>query len=233
MGSTRLPGKVLLDLNGHSMLARVVRRTQRAKLLDEVTVACSTEPADEAIVSECRKLGVRVHRGSGSDVLSRYHGAASEFGADAVVRITSDCPLIEPEIVDRVVAEFQRSGADYASNTIDRSYPRGLDTEVFKKSALDRACKEAKEDYEHVHVTPFLYHHPELFKVVQVKQAEDLNELRWTVDTPEDFEFVSQIYRHFNGNDDFSWLDVLAYLEKNPKVSEINSHIRQKQLKEL
>lgn len=233
MGSTRLPGKVMLDLNGCSMLARVVRRTQRARLLSEVTVACSTEPADEAIVSECQKLGVRVHRGSDSDVLARYHGAASEFGADVVVRITSDCPLIEPEIVDKVVAELQRSGADYASNTIDRSYPRGLDTEVFKQSALDRAWREATEDYQHVHVTPYFYQHPELFKIVQVKQAEDLNELRWTVDTPEDFEFVSRIYRHFNGNDDFCWREVLAYLDGNPEVGEINRHIRQKQLKEL
>jgi spore coat polysaccharide biosynthesis protein SpsF len=233
MGSTRLPGKVLLDLNGCSMLGRVVRRAQRAQLLSEVTVACSTEKADEAIVDECQKLRIRVYRGSDSDVLARYHGAAVEYGADVIVRITSDCPLIEPEIIDKVVAEFQRSGADYASNTIARSYPRGLDAEVFKRTALDRAWSEATEAYQHVHVTPYLYQHPESFKNVQVRHSEDLNELRWTVDTPEDFEFISHIYRQFHGKDDFSWREVIAYLNQNPEVADINRHIRQKELKEL
>jgi spore coat polysaccharide biosynthesis protein SpsF len=233
MGSTRLPGKVLLDLAGRTMLARVVRRAQRAKLIGEVTVACSTEPSDDAIVEECAKLGIRVFRGSDSDVLDRYHGATEAFQPDAVVRITSDCPLIEPEVSDKVIARFLESGADYASNTIDRSYPRGLDTEICKRACLDRAWAEAPEPYQRVHVTPYLYQNPQLFKIVQVRGETDLNELRWTVDAPEDYEFISKIFAHFGGEDDFSWHDVLALLKSSPELEEINRHIRQKALREL
>ena len=233
MGSTRLPGKVLRDLGGRTMLARVVRRAQRSKLIDEVTVACSADSADDAIVAECSKLGVRVHRGSDSDVLDRYHGAAETFQPDAIVRITSDCPLIEPEVSDKVISRFLESGADYASNTIERTYPRGLDTEVCKRSCLDRAWAEATEQFQRVHVTPYLYQNPSLFRVEQVRGDRDLNELRWTVDTPEDYEFVSKIFEHFGGSDDFSWNDVLAFLEANPELEEINRHIRQKALREL
>lgn len=233
MGSTRLPGKVLLDLGGRTMLARVVRRAQRAKLIDEVTVACSTERPDDAIVEECARLGVRVHRGNDSDVLDRYHGATDAFQPDVVVRITSDCPLIEPEISGRVITRFLESGADYASNTIERSYPRGLDTEVCKRACLDRAWAEAKEPYQRVHVTPYFYQNPQLFKIVQVRGETDLNELRWTVDTPEDYQFISKIYSHFGGDDNFSWLDVLSLLKSKPELEEINRHIRQKALREL
>ncbi len=233
MGSTRLPGKVLLDLGGRSMLARVVRRAQRAKLISEVTVACSTELADEEIVKECDALGVRVYRGSDNDVLDRYHGAAEEFDANAVVRITSDCPVIEPEVSDKVVAKFIESGADYVSNTVDRSYPRGLDTEIVKRACLDRAWAEATERYQRVHVTPYFYQNPAIFQVVQVRGEHDLSEMRWTVDTPEDYEFLSAIYRQFGGKDDFSWREVLKLLETNPELREINQHIRQKELREL
>jgi spore coat polysaccharide biosynthesis protein SpsF len=233
MGSSRLPGKVLLDLGGRTMLARVVRRAQRAKLIDEVTVACSTEPADDAIVAECKRLGIRFHRGSDSDVLDRYHGAAETFRPDAVVRITSDCPLIDPEVSDKVISKFLDSDADYASNTIDRSYPRGLDTEIFKRSALDRAWKEAKEPYQRVHVTPYLYQNPGIFKMIQVRGETDLNELRWTVDTPEDYQFISKVFEHFGGEDNFLFPDVLAMLKANPALDDINRHIRQKELREL
>lgn len=233
MGSTRLPGKVLRDLGGRTMLARVVRRAQRSTLIDEVTVACSTDPADDAIVAECERLGIRVHRGSDTDVLDRYHGASGAFLPDAVVRITSDCPLIEPEVSDKVISRFLESGADYVSNTIDRTYPRGLDTEVCKRSSLDRAWAEATEQYQRVHVTPFLYQNPTLFKIEQVRGERDLNELRWTVDTPEDYEFVGRIFQHFDGNDDFNWRDVLALLQANPELEEINRHVRQKALREL
>jgi spore coat polysaccharide biosynthesis protein SpsF len=233
MGSTRLPGKVLRDLGGRTMLARVVRRAQRTKLIDEVTVACSTDPEDDAIVSECAKLGIRVHRGSDDDVLDRYHGATEAFQPDAVVRITSDCPLIEPEVSDKVISRFLESGADYVSNTIDRTYPRGLDTEVCKKSCLDQAWAEATEKYQRVHVTPYLYQNANLFRIEQVRGERDLNELRWTVDTPEDYEFVGKIFEHFGGEDDFSWRDVLALLKAKPELEEINRHIRQKALREL
>ena len=215
------------------MLARVVRRAQQAKLIDEVAVACSTGPSDDVIVEECAKLGIRVFRGSDSDVLDRYHRAAEEFQPDAVVRMTSDCPLIEPEVSDSVIARFLESGADYVSNTIDRSYPRGLDTEVCKRACLDRAWSDAKELYQRVHVTPYLYQNPHLFKIVQVRGEPNLNKLRWTVDTPEDYEFISRVFAHFGGEDDFSWHDVLSLLKSSPELQEINRHIRQKALREL
>jgi spore coat polysaccharide biosynthesis protein SpsF len=233
MGSTRLPGKVLRDLGGRTMLARVVRRAQRASLLNEVTVACSTLPQDDVIVQECDALGIRWYRGSDSDVLDRFHGAASAFESEAVVRITSDCPLIEPEIVDQVIDAFLRSDADYASNTIDRSYPRGLDTEVFKKSCLDRAWKEGHEAHHRVHVTPYLYEMPKLFKNVQVRGETDLSDLRWTVDTKEDYDFASAVFSHFGNRDDFAWRDVLTLLEAQPQLSAINQHIQQKALRDL
>ena len=233
MGSTRLPGKVLLDLCGRSMLARVVRRAQRAELIDEVTVACSTEAADEAIVTECDALGIRVYRGSDNDVLDRYHGAAKEFEADAVVRITSDCPVIDPEVSDKVIAKFIESGADYVSNTVDRSYPRGLDTEIVKRTCVDRAWAEATERFQRVHVTPYFYQNPAMFRILQVRGESDLSDMRWTVDTPEDYEFLSAIYRQFGGEDDFSWRDVLRLLNTSPELREINRHIRQKELREL
>jgi spore coat polysaccharide biosynthesis protein SpsF len=233
MGSTRLPGKVLRDLGGRTMLARVVRRAQRARLISEVAVACSTEAADDAIVAECKSLGIRVHRGSDSDVLDRYHGAAEAYNPEAIVRITSDCPLIEPEVCDKVISHFVESGADYVSNTIDRSYPRGLDTEVCKRSCLDQAWREATEPYQRVHVTPYLYQNPALFKIEQVRGDIDLNELRWTVDTPEDYSFISRIYENFNGQDDFPWSEVLAFLKSNPELQDINRHIQQKALRDL
>src|SRR5512138_1334435 len=194
MGSTRLPGKVLRDLAGRTMLARVVRRAQRARLIDEVTVACSTDPADDAIVVECGRLGIRVHRGSDNDVLDRYHGALEAFHPDAIVRITSDCPLIDPEVSDKVITRFLETGADYVSNTVERSYPRGLDTEICKRTCLDRAWAEATEQYQRVHVTPYLYQNPGLFRIEQACGEQDLNQLRWTVDTPADYEFVAKIF---------------------------------------
>lgn len=233
MGSTRLPGKVLRDIGGQTMLAWVVRRSQRASLLNEVTVACSTLPDDDAIVEECSRLGVRCYRGSDGDVLDRFHGAALAFGADSVVRITSDCPLIEPEVVDKVIAVFLRSGADYASNTIDRSYPRGLDTEAFKKSCLDRAWSEAHEPHQRAHVTPYFYEMPELFKNVQVRGEVDISHLRWTVDTKEDYDFVSAIYSHLSNQEDFTWRDVLALIHARPNLGIINQHVQHKTLREL
>ena len=136
MGSTRLPGKVLRDIGGASMLARVVSRARQSKLLDEVLVATTTEPLDEPIVSACQKLGIPVFRGNQEDVLDRYYRAAGAYQAEAVVRITSDCPLIDPEIVDRIVGSFLAERPDYASNTLIRSYPRGLDAEVMSMAAL-------------------------------------------------------------------------------------------------
>ncbi len=232
MGSTRLPGKALRDICGRTMLARVVRRARRSRLVDEVAVATTTEPEDIAIVEECRSLGVRYFRGSEQDVLDRYYRAAREFSADAVVRITSDCPLIDPEIIDLVVRAFLDNEPDYASNTLVGTYPRGLDVEVFSMKALERARAEASMDYQRIHVTPYLYQNPGIFRLLSVTGDEDYSRYRWTVDTQEDLDLVRTIYGMISKDDDFSWRDVLALMKREPALAEINRHIRQKSLEE-
>jgi spore coat polysaccharide biosynthesis protein SpsF len=232
MGSTRLPGKVLQDLAGQSMLARVVQRVERASRVDQVVVATSTSAADEAIVAECARLGVASFCGSEQDVLDRYYQAAVHYGAWAVVRITSDCPLIEPEIVDRVVAAFHAARPDYASNTLERSYPRGLDTEVMGMAALTQAWAEATEPYQRSHVTPYFYQNPASFTLLSIRQVRDDSQHRWTVDTPEDLAFVRQVYERLGSSGEFRWLDVLDLLDREPELLAINRGVQQKALRE-
>lgn len=232
MGSTRLPGKALMDIHGRTMLARVVRRTRRFLLISEVIVATTTKKADEAILQECRQLDIPVFRGSEQDVLDRYYHAAKAFSADAIVRITSDCPLIDPEIIQKVVQAYLKGCADYASNTLARTYPRGLDVEVFSFWALEKAWRDASKDYEHVHVTPFIYQHPEKFRLLSVTADENLSFYRWTVDTEDDLNLVRAIYEELHMDDEFTWNDVLTMLKRKPELADINRHIRQKSLEE-
>ena len=230
MGSTRLPGKVLMDLAGEPMLARVVARIRRAESLSETVVATTSDPADEVIHELCDRRGYPCSRGSSDDLLDRYYRAACAFGAEAVVRITSDCPLIEPEVVDRVVREFlsRQPSVDYASNSLPvDTYPRGLDTEVFRLDALERAWREDANPAWREHVTPYIYRNPGLFRLHGVRCDVDHSNMRWTVDTTEDLAFVRRIYEHF-GHDRFSWQDVLAVLAEHTEWQEINRHVRQK-----
>lgn len=231
MGSTRLPGKVLADLAGRPMLARVLERLQRARTVDLVGVATSTEPVDDAVVRLCRELEVPVFRGSEEDVLDRYAEAARHFEADVVVRITADCPLVDPAVVDRVVERLHATGSDYASNTLDRTYPQGLDVEAFRRGALEIAAREAREPWERSHVTPFLYRHPERFSLVSVTQEDDASAQRWTVDTPEDLALVQALYDRLGGSDG-PWPEVLRLVEEDPALASINAGVRQKRLEE-
>lgn len=231
LGSTRLPGKVLLDVGGASMLARTVRRLQRARLVDTVVVATSTTPQDDAVERAARELGVAVCRGSEDDVLARYAQAAGESRAEVVVRVTSDCPLIDPDVVDLVVASFRAAcpTADYASNTQHRTYPRGLDVEAFSAAALERADREARTEAQREHVTPYFYQHPELFHLVSVANDRDLAAYRFTVDTAEDLAFARAVYARIGG-DAFGWREVIRLLEAEPSLAAINRDIVQKQL---
>ena len=231
MGSTRLPGKVLKSIGGETMLARTVRRTQRATLLDEVIIATTVEEADQAIVAESKRLGIKVFRGDEQDVLDRYYQAAKVHDAEVVVRITSDCPLIDPKIIDKVIGAFYLRKVDYASNSLVRTYPRGLDVEVMTFATLACAWNEAKESFERIHVTPYIYQNPCSFRLLSIATDTDYSGLRWTVDTLEDLELVRKIYQCFT-SDEFSWKDVLRLLTQNPELSAINSHIRQKSLQE-
>ncbi|MHB8899425.1 MAG: cytidylyltransferase domain-containing protein [Thermoguttaceae bacterium] len=231
-GSTRLPGKVLHDLAGHTMLARVLRRTQRAALVNQVVVATTTSSEDDPVVSECRRLGVSWYRGSEHDVLDRYYVTAEAYRAELVVRVTSDCPLIDPALIDRVVEAYFRERPDYVSNFLERTFPRGLDNEAVPFEGLARAWCEAEAAYQRVHVTPYFYEHPELFRLLAVKQDRDLSGHRWTVDTPDDLRFVRAVFELLGGDDRFTWEDVLALIEADASLAGINRHVRHKALRD-
>jgi spore coat polysaccharide biosynthesis protein SpsF len=226
-GSARLPGKVLQDIAGQSMLARVVNRVRRARLIDEVLVATTDQPADDAVVQECKRCSVAVFRGDEDDVLDRYFRAAQLTRAEVLVRITSDCPLIDPEVVDKTVQAFLDVRPDYASNVVVRTYPRGLDTEVVSLPALERAWRLARQSYERTHVTPYIYDHPAEFKIVSVTAPEDYSRYRWTVDTAEDLEFVRAIYTRLK-DENFRSPDVFELLEREPLLLDINREVAQK-----
>lgn len=231
MGSTRLPGKVLADLCGRPMLSRQLERLRRCREADALVVAIPDDEAQAPLAAlVASEPGVQLVRGPEHDVLARYRAAAVAAGAGIVVRVTSDCPLIEPAVVDRCLSTFRaRPDADYVSNVHLRTYPRGLDTEVFGRDLLELAFREATTTAEREHVTPFIYRQPERFKLVEVTHDEDLNSERWTVDTPEDLDFVRRIYGAlYDTTPDFVLEDVLAVLAQHPEWREINRGVTQK-----
>jgi len=224
MGSTRLPGKVLADIAGHPMLWHVLNRTRRARLLDEVVTATSTEASDVPVALFCEQEKNPCFRGSEDDVLDRYYRAAQAYQASVVVRITADCPLIDPAVVDEVIDVYLKGDYDYVTNTAPPSFPDGLDTEVFSFQALERAWHEAMRQSEREHVTPYIRTHPELFRMGNVASEEDLSGMRWTVDKPEDLEFVRAVYEHANGML-FNMEHVIDLLKRHPEFLEINPGI--------
>ena len=217
-----------MDIGGKTALSRVITRLSRSRRIDEIVVATTTATQDDAIVTRAMRIGVKWFRGSENDVLSRYRGAAEAFRADLVVRITSDCPLIDPAVVDQVIEKCVSDKADFACNVLPRSFPRGLDTEVFSLTALAKTEKLAHESYQREHVTPVFYERRDLFRIVSVSAERDYSRYRWTLDTPEDLELIHAIYSHFNNNDDFSWREVLALMDRLPHLEGINAHIVQK-----
>jgi spore coat polysaccharide biosynthesis protein SpsF len=232
MGSSRLPQKVLKDLGGATVLDRVLNRLGRAELIQESVVATTTEPADDAIVEHCERTRRKVFRGAEQDVLDRYYQAARYMDADVVVRITSDCPVIDPEVTDTTIRAFLDRGADYASNVHVRTYPRGLDTEVMTVQALERAWRESTKPYQREHVTPYIYENPGKFKLHGIENDTDYSPHRWTIDTPEDLRLLQTIYARFDGRDDFGWREVLELVESEPSLADINRHIAQKAMHE-
>ena len=222
----------MLDLEGATVLARVVERLRRARLIGELVIATTNDPADDAIVRECEILGVQTFRGEEKDVLDRYYRTAVHFQAEAVVRITSDCPLIDPDITDDVIRVFLEQRPDYASNAVQRSYPRGLDTEAVTFDALERTWRQADRPYQRSHVTAYIYENPAQFKIIPVKGDANYSWQRWTVDTPEDLRFIRAVYEFLGSKGDFGWRDVLALMERRPELLEINSHITQKALQD-
>jgi spore coat polysaccharide biosynthesis protein SpsF len=230
MGSTRLAGKALLDICGSPMLAHVVRRAQAATLVDEVVVATTTSPSDDAIADLCASLSVRFTRGSEADVLSRYVDAARMTEAAIIVRITSDCPLLDPRLIDRVLATRAQHAADYASNTqAPRTFPHGLDVEVFTRATLDRAHLEDTRPEWREHVTPYIYCAEGRFSLARVDADDDFSDQRWTVDTAEDLRFVRRVMSEL-GTDCTDHVLVRTWIRNHPEHTEINASVQQRRV---
>ena len=230
MGSTRLPGKVLKLLQGKPLLWWDMYRIKQSRFVDEIVIATTTQPQDDPLAAPGETEGWQVFRGSEDDVLDRYYQAAERYRADIVVRITSDCPLIDPTMIDYTITAFLSAApsVDYAANILVRRYPRGLDVEVFSAEALGRAWREDHSAWRE-HVTPYIYNNPSAFRLLAVQNPVDYSQHRWTVDTPEDFELVRRIYEHF-GHGDFRWQDVLDLLAQHPDWVALNAHVEQKKL---
>ena len=219
------------------MLQWVLERVKMAHSIQMVGVATSDNITDDALAEVCLGEGYPCYRGSMYDVLDRYYQAARVFKAEVVVRITGDCPVVDPGLIDHTVAEFFASGADFATNRLPppwkRTYPIGLDTEVASFPALERAWKEAKQPFEREHVMPYLYDEPGRFSTQLVNHDSDYGSLRWTVDTAEDLELVRKIIQNFKGRNDFTWLEVLEFYNKNPGIWVINASIPHKLVTEV
>lgn len=220
MGSTRLPGKSLADVCGRPLLAHVLTRVKAASCLDQVVLATTTHDRDGALVPVAEALDVPVFRGSESDVLDRFHGAAVEHGAGMIVRITADCPLVDPDVIGRVVAALQDGHAEYASNVEPRSFPKGLDAEAFTFDALDRAWLEATAPYDREHVTPYLRRDPQRFRHANISADADHSVWRWTVDDDDDLEFVRRVYARLWRPERpvFAAAEVYALLAREPEL---------------
>lgn len=230
MRSTRLPGKVLLPLAGTPVLCHVVERTRHARNIDKIIVATSTEPSDDAIVQVCEERGYSFFRGSHDDVLERYFGAAGAYHVDTVVRLTCDNPLIDPDIVDEVIDAFQKEKCDYMSNVLpgERTYPRGLDVEIFSFEALRKAQESAREAYEREHVTPYIHENKtgefHIGKMVEAKALYARPQYRFALDYPEDYELISGLYERFYAPGNIvSVQDVIAFLDQHPELAAINA----------
>ncbi|NPV91584.1 MAG: glycosyltransferase family protein [Firmicutes bacterium] len=231
MGSSRLPGKVMLDLCGRPVIHHVIDRVLESRLIDMIVIATTVDKKDDVLVVAVNNYHPRVvsFRGSEDDVLERYYQAAREYGIDTIVRITSDCPLIEPEVIDDVVRRFADGEYDYVSNVGDRSFPRGLDTEVFSFSALERAWREAVLPSEREHVTPYIRNHKDRFPSAEVSSSADYSSYRWTLDTIEDWRFIQVVYNElYQGKSYFHWLTVLEVLGDKPEIVKINADVQQK-----
>jgi spore coat polysaccharide biosynthesis protein SpsF len=252
MSSSRLPGKILADIAGQPMLQRVFMRTSRSASVSQTVFATTTDPSDDPVAEYCDFSGIPFTRGSQFDVLDRYFQAAKGANADVVVRITADCPVIDPELIDNVVNTLLEDEYDFACNRLpppwSRTYPIGLDVEACSFKVLEKAWQEAKEPQHREHVMPYVYEGVQLsamsrelsegvsprgLRIALLNHTSDFGDYRWTVDTPEDLEFMQQVYSHFDGHDDFTWKEMLDLVHDNPELMKINSGVQHKTLKDI
>ncbi len=253
MSSSRLPGKILADIAGQPMLQRVFMRTSRSASVTQTLFATTTDPSDDPVAEYCDFSGIPFTRGNLYDVLDRYYQAAKEAKADVVVRITADCPVIDPELIDNVVNTLLEGEYDFACNRLpppldNRTYPIGLDVEACTFSSMQRAWKESKEVFHREHVMTYLYENVEMtrqsrtletgtsprgYNIALLHHTTDFGDYRWTVDTPEDLEFMRQVYSRFDGRDDFTWKEVLDLVHDEPELMKINAGVQHKTLKDI
>ena len=252
MSSSRLPGKILANIAGQPMLQRVFMRTSRSASVSQTIFATTTDASDDPVAEYCDFSGIPCTRGNLFDVLDRYYQTAKQAKADVVVRITADCPVIDPALIDDVVNTLLEDEYDFVCNRLpppwSRTYPIGLDVEACTFKVLAKAWKEAKEPQHREHAMPYFYEgvklsaisrqrsegvSPRDFRIALLNHTTDFGDYRWTVDTPEDLEFMRQIYSHFDGRDDFTWKEVLDLVHDEPNLMKINSGIQHKTLKDI
>ena len=226
-GSTRFPNKVFALIDGKPLLWHVVNRLKYATKIDDIIVATTVSEKDDKIEEWCKENNIHCFRGSEENVLNRYYSASEAFPSDYVVRITADDPFKEPKVIDAVITKLMEEGYDHVTNNLPPSFPEGLDCEAFKKEALDRSEKEAETAFEREHVTQYIYHHPEIFKIGNVSNSENLSYLRWTIDKDVDFEMIKAVYAHRNSaNKGILLMDeILDILKANPEIEKINSEV--------
>lgn len=226
MGSTRLPGKVLIDIQGKPLLEHVIDRVRTARVIDSIVIATTFNEHDKAIIEFAKKLDIPYYVGSEDDVLDRFYQAAKKYKAETIVRITADCPLLDPNVVDEVVSFYLEGNYDYVSNTNPPTFPDGLDTEVFSFESIERAWHEARLCSEREHVTPYIRKHPEVFRIGNVTCKNDLSALRWTVDEDKDMEFVRKVYKQlYTEGMVFYMEDILNLLREHTELLEIQKGI--------
>ena len=255
MSSSRLPGKILAEIAGQPMLQRVFARTSRAATVTETIFATTSDPSDDPVAEYCDFSGIPFRRGSLYDVLDRYYQTAKGAKADVVVRVTADCPVIDPGVIDEVVRTLLETGDlrfDFVANRLPppypRTYPIGLDVEACRFEMLEKAWKEATEPQHREHVMPYFYEGVELitesrslqtgvssrgFRIALLHHTTDFGEYRWTVDTPQDLEFMRQVYNRFPGRDDFTWKEVLEVVHNEPQLMQINAGVQHRTLKDI
>lgn len=237
MTSSRLPQKVMKIIAGKPMLGHVINRVTSSQIVDEVLIATTTDEADDEIEQFCKQNDHSCFRGHPFDVLDRYYQAAKSCKAELIVRITGDCPLMDSFLIDTLLEDFVDANVDFAANRLPppwkRTYPIGLDIEIVRFRALEKAWKEANSQFEREHVMPYMYDQPGRFKILLKHHDPDYGNKRWTVDTPQDLEFVKRIFDHFSPKQDFSWKEVIQFLEANPELEQINASINAKHVNDV
>jgi spore coat polysaccharide biosynthesis protein SpsF len=225
--SSRLPGKILKPILGTPMLEHQIRRLRRSRGMDKLIVATSSDPSDDPLAALARNIGIDCFRGSLDDVLDRFFQAARTYSPEHVVRLTGDCPLADPAIVDAAIRLHLETGADYTTNAVQASWPDGLDVEVCRFASLEEAWREARLPSQREHVTPFINQQPQRYRITHMKADLDLSHLRWTVDEPADLVFVNTVYeRLYPVNPEFTTADILSLLEREPALADMNSQFQ-------